>query len=402
MEQKKILILDTGKEWGGGTNSLLLLLKELVKDPNYKFSAIFYKNYKKGKTSDIKTELEKLGISFFLITPSKIPFWVKILKEIFRVLFFWNNWIKREIFFYIDYFFKTKPNCKKICEVLEKEKPDLIYMNNQPSTNLEGILAAELLKLPAVLHCRTDNFHHPLVVKKVNKVLKKIICVSKGIRNSLIFQGIDSQKCVVVYNGISIYQNNLENVRPRLNIKKYDIVIITVGRLIKSKRIHEFLKIVGNLIKLFPQKSIKSLIIGDGPEREKLEKVVKENGLGNKIIFTGFQRDVLSYIYSSDIFVLTSEKEGLPRVVLEAMLMKKPVVAYDIPGVNELVIDRVTGFLIPPFNKKEFVKKIAFLIENKELRKKMGEAGYKRILNNFSLEKYVSGVKRVFEEVLQC
>lgn len=128
--------------------------------------------------------------------------------------------------------------------------------------------------------------------------------------------------------------------------------------------------------------------------------MVRERNLEKEIIFAGFQSDPISYINAFDVFVLTSEREGFPRVILESMLMGKPVVASKIPGVLSLVVDGETGFLVPPKNPQGFTEKISLLIKDPQLRKKLGEQGRKRILKNFSIEKYVEGVEKVFAEVL--
>jgi hypothetical protein len=87
---KHIVVLDTGKEWGGGTNSLLELLKRIDKT-KYRFSVLFYYNYKKGDDSDIKREIEKLGINFVLLSQKKQPIIAKLLKEMGRVMFFFQQ-----------------------------------------------------------------------------------------------------------------------------------------------------------------------------------------------------------------------------------------------------------------------------------------------------------------------
>ncbi|HCE79350.1 MAG TPA: glycosyltransferase, partial [Thermodesulfobacterium commune] len=154
------------------------------------------------------------------------------------------------------------------------------------------------------------------------------------------------------------------------------------------------------LLKKQIKEPFKAVIVGDGPEKEELIKLVRERNLEKEIIFAGFQSDPISYINAFDVFVLTSEREGFPRVILESMLMGKPVVASKIPGVLSLVVDGETGFLVPPKNPQGFTEKISLLIKDPQLRKKLGEQGRKRILKNFSIEKYVEGVEKVFAEVL--
>ncbi|MDP6388194.1 MAG: glycosyltransferase, partial [Candidatus Pacebacteria bacterium] len=145
--------------------------------------------------------------------------------------------------------------------------------------------------------------------------------------------------------------------------------------------------------------NIKCLIIGEGPEKASLQQEIERKGLNNKVILTGFKTDIISYINALDIFLLTSEREGFSRVVIEAMLMGKPVIAPRIVGPSELVIENETGFLFKTGNVVELADYIFKLTSSHAMRKKMGEAGKKRVINNFSIEKYVSQVSAVFSDL---
>lgn len=399
--KKEILILDTGKEWGGGTNSLLELLKRIDKN-RYGFTLLFYNNYKKGPDSDIRTEAEKLGVRFLLLAQEKQPVIVKIAKELSRLTFFFSRRLKRYFVFLIDYHFRIKQNAEKTSELLKNLRIDLLYMNNQPSSNLEGIISSKITGIPALQHSRIETALNSFEIKTVNLWLKKMICVSEGVKNSFIRQGVDKSKCVVVYNGIDIEtvpKASRQDIRKTWGISDKDILIGTVGSLIKRKRIMDLIEATAIVAKR-SEHPIKCMIIGKGPEKENLMTKVKERNLDSRIIFTDFQLDAISYINALDIFVMPSEKEGLPRVILEAMLMGKPVIASDITGPSELVVDGETGFLVPVRETGMFADSILKLIENPELRRQMGEKGRKRIIENFSIEKYVRGVEKVFDEVL--
>ncbi|WP_028841480.1 glycosyltransferase family 4 protein [Thermodesulfobacterium hveragerdense] len=397
----KILIFDTGKEWGGGTVSLIELLKRINKEKYY-FTALFYHNYNKGFESNVQKELETLGVKFIVLPQQPKSLKTKLIKEFLRVLLFFNQKLRKYAIFWVDYFFRIKPNAKIIAKIVKDLKIDLIYMNNQPATNLEGILAAKMTNVPAVLHCRTIPKLNKFLIKQTNLWLEKIICVSDGVRNFLVENGIFSEKCVVVYDGIDIHLKPSmppNEIRKNLGISEKDVVIGTVGTLRKIKRVDDFIEAIF-LLKKQVKEPFKAVIVGDGPEKEELMKLVRERNLEKEIIFAGFQSDPISYIKAFDVFVLTSEREGFGRVILESMLMGKPVVASKIPGVLSLVIDGETGFLVPPKNLQGFVEKISLFIKDPQLRKKLGEQGRKRVLENFSLEKYVEGVEKVFTEVL--
>ncbi|MBI3378883.1 MAG: glycosyltransferase [Nitrospirae bacterium] len=399
--KKKILILDTGKEWGGGTNSLLELLKRIDKT-RYSFTLLFYNNYKKGTDSDIRTEAEKLGVRFLLLEQEKQPVFVKIAKELSRLTFFFSGQLKRYSVFFIDYHFRTKQNAEKISELLKNLRIDLLYMNNQPSSNLEGIIAAKITGIPTIQHSRTEATLNSFEVRAVNQWLKKMICVSEGVKNSFIRQGVDKSKCAVVYNGIAIEtvpNASRQDIRKTWGIADKDILIGTVGSLIKRKRFRDLIEAFSVITKK-TEHPVKCMIIGKGPEKENLMTKVKERNLDSSIIFTDFQSDAISHINALDIFVLTSKSEGLPRVILEAMLMGKPVIASNVTGCNELVIDGETGFLVPVGKTGAIAAAVLGLIENPALRKQMGENAKERIIRNFSIERYVSGVEKVFEEVL--
>lgn len=400
--KKKILILDTGKEWGGGTNSLLELLKRIDKTKCH-FTALFYSNYKKSNESDIKSEIEKFGIDFLLLEQKRQLSIVKILKELLRILFFFSRQLKKYMTFLIDYHFRIKPNAEKISELLRNLGIDLLYMNNQPSSNLEGIIASKITGIPALQHSRAETTLNSFEANAVNLWLRKMICVSEGVKNSFIRQGIDKSKCVVVYNGIdsnTIPQVSPKEIRTAWGISDNEIVIGTVGSLIKRKQIKGFIESIAVIADISEQ-PMKCMIVGKGPEKGNLVEMVKRKNLGGSVIFTDFQSDAISYINALDIFVLTSQSEGLPRVILEAMLMGKPVIASDITGPSELVVEGETGFLVPVGKTEAIAGAIIRLIENTALREQMGEKAKERVIRNFPVEKYVNDVENVFAEVLE-
>ena len=404
MLPKRILILDTGKEWGGGTNSLLELLKRIDKT-KYHFTALFYNNYKKGDESDIKSEIEKLGVEFLILEQRTQPVIAKTAKELLRLLFFFSRQLKRYSVFLIDYQFRIKRNAEKISELLKNLRIDLFYMNNQPSSNLEGIIASKMTGVSALQHSRIEATLNSFEVKAVNLWLKKMICVSEGVKNSFVRQGIDKSKCVVVHNGIAIEtvpNASRQDIRKMWGISDENILIGAVGSLIKRKRINDLIEAFAELYSKFKiqNSKFKIMVIGDGTERENLQKEVLEKRLQDKVVFTGFQSDAISYINALDILVMASEKEGLPRVILEAMLMVKPVIACDIAGPSELIVDGETGFLVPVGQTKAIANAMLSLTKDSALRDQMGEKAKERVTRYFPVEKYANSVNKIFEELI--
>ncbi|MBI5587435.1 MAG: glycosyltransferase family 4 protein [Deltaproteobacteria bacterium] len=396
---KKVLILDTGKEWGGGTNSLIELLKRIDKK-RYGFSALFYSNYRMGSGPDVKSELEKLGAGFSVLERGENPAWLKPLKEAGRALLFPSAALKKRYVFRLDYIGRIVPDSKRIESFLREGGFDLLYMNNQPSSNLEGILAAKAAKVPAVQHSRIEVRLNKVEAEAVNSNAARVICVSRGVMDGLVESGVRADKCVVVYNGIDGTvkpKRSPEEVRRDLGIKEGTTVIGTVGSLIKRKR-------VDLLLRAFPAvKGIEGtvcLVVGDGAEMDSLKKTTRDLGLADRVIFTGFSADALSFINAMDLFVSASEKEGLPRVVLEAMLMGKSVVAFDIIGTREIVVNEKTGLLVREECAQALGAAIDGLLGKRKALEAFGKEGRKRVLEEFGIDRYVSGVERVFKEVL--
>lgn len=400
MKTLNILILDTGREWGGGTNSLLELLKRTDKE-RFTFHLLFYHNYRQGGGRDIRSAVEALGITFSLLEQKKQSLLVKICKELARALFFFSRPLKKQAVFFIDRQTRIKRNARRIADILKESGTDLLYMNNQPSSNLEGIIASGTSGVPAIQHSRIEMKLNPFEVRAANQYLSKIICVSQGVKDTLAESGVEPSRCVVVYNGISAGAGPLrppEEIKREWGVKDNEFMVGTVGSLIKRKRITELIEAL-YLIKGKTAKPIKCLILGEGPEKDNLKDLAVKRGLSDNVIFTGFQPDALSFINAMDIFVMPSEKEGFPRVMLEAMLMRKPVIASRIRGTEELVVEDETGIMYKKGDVGELAACLIRLISSASMMDKMGNAGKERVLQNFSIERYVEQVSDILSGV---
>lgn len=396
---KKILILDTGKEWGGGTNSLIELLKRADRH-SYSFDAIFYDNYKMGASSDIKTVLEDLGVGFSLMPRSRPGLGARALKGTVRPILSISPALKKRFLFSIEYSARILPASRRIGQRLKTGGYDLLYMNNQPSSNLEGILAAESAGVASIQHSRVAVELNQIEAKAVNRVVKRVICVSRGVAEGLTGSGVDPKICTVVYNGIDpgvTPRKDKAEIRKTLGIRDGTKVIGTAGSLIKRKRVDLFIEAFSRL----KGRDVVGLIVGAGSEEGGLKALAAKRGVADRVIFTGFTPDAISYINAMDVFVLPSGKEGLPRVILEAMLMGRPVVAFDVVGPSELVVDKKTGFLLKDSGWVQIAEAVDALLNDADMMVRMGQAGRQRVVEGFSIDKYIKGVHGVFEEVLK-
>lgn len=395
MTATKILILDTGKEWGGGTNSMIELLKRIDRT-RFAITACFYNDYAKGSGSSLSLELAALDIPLVLLPRLKQPRWAKLAKELLRGLLAWHPRWRKAAVFLIDFRWRIVPRSRQIEALLREGGQCMLYVNNQPSSNLEGYLAAESAGVPLVQHCRIEAKLTAVEIATVNRVASRVICVSHGVAESLEAQGVASKKLSVVCNAIDGSQALPEpECVPDLPVDA--LVVGTVGTLVKRKSVDQLLRAVAALHDV----RVHILILGTGPEREALGRLATQLGIDPCVHFVGFQKQPLPWVAAMNIVVLSSSHEGLPRAVLEAMLMSRPVVASRVVGSKELVVDGVTGYLYSYGDEAALASCIKRLLDDPDLRQKMGSAGRQRVLQNYSIDAYVTSVQALWGSALE-
>ncbi|MGC8979814.1 glycosyltransferase, partial [Caldisericum sp.] len=175
-------------------------------------------------------------------------------------------------------------------------------------------------------------------------------------------------------------------------------IFVSVGRLEKEKHFDYLIKAFYFVKKHYP--NFELLVIGDGEEQVSLKKLSQRISLKDYVRFLGYVKHVEKYLYHSFAFVFTSSREGLPVSVMEAMAMEKPVVAYNIRGVRDLVEDGVNGFLVPFGDIKELSNKIIYLMEHPDIAKEMGKRGREKIEKEFSLKIILKDMKNLYKEIL--
>jgi glycosyltransferase involved in cell wall biosynthesis len=404
MTARRILLLDTGKEWGGGTNSMIELLKRIDRS-RFDVSALFYRDYGKGGGSTLSAELAAIGIPLRILAPAPPPWWEKPAKEIARVFGFGNRTQARRAVFAVERRTRIEPMAQRIAAEIRAGGFELLYMNNQPGSNVEGYLAAAETGIAAVQHCRIEPLLTPAVVAVANARAAKILCVSDGVREALVDAGIEGRTCLTIHNGIDCEQplptaEDIRAARAAWGFPAEAVVVGTVGQLIARKRIADLIQAVARLRRDEPGLDLRIVVVGEGREAEPLAGLAASLGIAERVRFTGFDPAPLRQIAALDIFALCSSSEGLPRVILEAMLLARPVIASDIVGSRELVADGETGARYPCGDIDALTRAVARLAGDVALRQRLGDAGAHRVRERFSIERYVAGVEAALDAVL--
>ena len=170
--------------------------------------------------------------------------------------------------------------------------------------------------------------------------------------------------------------------RSRKDYPCQGLKLILVCRLEPVKRVSDFLKTVRKLVQ--DGIEVSCVVAGTGVLEQVLKKQLVDMGLVKHINIVGFTNRAHGLIAASDIALLCSEKEGIPRALMEAMALKKPVVATDVAGTAELVADGETGFLVPLGDIDAMTEKVKLLAAKPELRKEMGARGFERVSEHFN------------------
>jgi len=293
----------------------------------------------------------------------------------------------------------------RFLSILKKEKPQILHSFLFHSIFL-GRIVGKICKIPITIssiHSEyTSGFLRDWILQFTSKLDNVVTVVSQKAKEKLVTaRAILPSKTIVIYNGIDLdkfkFRNKekREEIRKELNLKGSDKVLISVGRLFKAKGYPYLIKAIKSFKTRYPK--IILLILGEGKERKKLEKLIKDNNLKQNVFLLGRKEDISNYLNAADVFVLASLWESLPNVILEAMACDLPVVTTNVGGIPEIVENGVSGFLVKPKNPLALTKKIDFVLNlSPRERGEMGKIGRKIVEEKFSLERMVKEYRDLY------
>ena len=230
------------------------------------------------------------------------------------------------------------------------------------------------------------------------------IAVSDAIRKTLVGgHRIPEEKVVRIYSGVELeaFQpggRDWFRVKRELGFDPEAPLVGTIGRLVYQKAHDVFLQAASLVAKAVPD--VQFLIVGEGPLRPGLEVLSRELGL-RSCRFVGFREDIPNTLSIMDVFVLSSVLEGLPRVLLEALAMARPVVATRLDGVTEVIQDGLTGLLVPPRDPAALADAIVSLLKDQDPARRLGQAGRKLVEERFAVSRMVAEVDRFYTTLLE-
>jgi glycosyltransferase involved in cell wall biosynthesis len=231
-----------------------------------------------------------------------------------------------------------------------------------------------------------------------------VLAVSEEVAASINRSGLGKKtRVTTLLNGVSVEQvraeaANVDGLREEFGIPKNNLIVGTVAVFRRQKRLQDWLEVASRVAQ--QQKNATFLLVGHGPEEPLLQAKIKELNLSDRIVMPGFRPDGRRVMALMDIFLMTSEFEGLPMALLEAMALHKPVVATAVGGIPEVVKNGDEGFLTLVGAVDELASCTTKLLHDPQLRRRMGERGAAKVEEKFHIKHRVKFIEDLYLEIL--
>ena len=307
----------------------------------------------------------------------------------------------------------------KLMKLLKRKHYDIVHTHTTKAGIL-GRIAAQLSGIPVIVHglhgSTFQAFNSGLLnwclfrfERLTGRFTDAYISVSGVLSEKYIEKGIgEKENYHTVYSGVELQKfyevrkkNEYQKKQRDLKIISGDFVIGNVASL-ETRKGHKFL--IDAFKKAVEKRKdcpLKLLIVGEGNKRKNLESYVRELNLESKVIFSGYREDVEELMAMMDIFVLTSLREGLPRVLVQATAVGIPSIAFNVDGVPEIIEDNYNGFLVKTGDVKQLTKRIIQYIDHKELLVLHGKNGRELIKGKWSIEDMVGKIDEIYQNLVR-
>ena len=264
-------------------------------------------------------------------------------------------------------------------------------------TNIYAGMAGRFLGVPSIGSVRSDLAYELEAHRFTGGLqisLPDMLITNSGIaRRRLIERRIDPARIEFVRNVVEVERDAPEVHLPR------DLTILFAGRLDDNKRPDRFVRLASILTRQYPHRRLQFRIAGEGTKRKELESTARRLGLGpERLLFLGACGRMSDVYRGADILVTTSEREGTPNVVLEAMAYGLPVVASNVGGTSEIVAP-TRGILVDPNDENGLVDATARLINDSNLRRQLGSEGRRWVGENHSFDRLQSHLQRIYQKL---
>lgn len=298
---------------------------------------------------------------------------------------------------------------QKVIKVINEFKPHIIH-----GAVFEGVTMAAIngfiKRVPIIIleetsDPQTRSWKGNLLMKSFSYMADHIIGVSPAATNYLLHKlKLPNNKVKLINNGVAIpakvSDEDIISLKQRLGIKEDEIVIGSVGRMSSdaTKRFSDLIKAFALLHK--NNTKTKLVLVGQGKEVENYKKLVADLAINDNVLFMGYQHEIGKFYAIFDVFCLVSAHESFGLVLAEAMLHQLPVLATRVGGMQYIVDDEKTGYLVEKYDVDAMFQKLEILVNNQKTRLDFGNKGLEKALEQYTEERYVSDLQLLYTELL--
>ncbi|MBN1993495.1 MAG: glycosyltransferase [Anaerolineae bacterium] len=289
----------------------------------------------------------------------------------------------------------------RLYRLLRREQPDILH-TWLFHANLPGRVLGRLAGVPVIICAERTMVMESEWRYRLNrstiKLVDRVIANSANVREFCLSHiGLPAEKVVVIPNGIELNPAPppaRAAARQSLGLPLESLVVGAVSRFAPVKGLDVLLRA------LVQVPHARLVVVGDGPERANLTQLAGDLGITQQVHWAGYRADVPHLLPAFDLFVQPSWHEGLPNTILEAMAAGLPVVATAVGGTPEVVVDGVTGLIVPPGDPMALAGAIHHLLVDTNLRGQMGRAGQSRVQQHFDIQQNVERTESLYKELL--
>lgn len=300
---------------------------------------------------------------------------------------------------------------KKCAEFIRRNEIDVVHTHDF-YTNIFGMTAAFLARRPARIASKRETLSKSgsqfFIERQSFRLADRIVANAGAVKDFLTEQGVPHAKIETIYNGIDIRRVAGENERQRNSILtdfglpaienlRFVTLVANMRSEVKDHRM--FLKGAAKISEKF--ENVRFIAAGEGELTGELKEFSNQLGIGDRVFFTGRCSNVANLLAVSDVCVLTSRSEGFSNSILEYMAAGKPVIATDVGGANEAIVEGETGFLVNSGDDSMFSDRVLELLLDGEKAERFGEAGKSRVERLFSTDAQLGKTIELYKSVLK-
>lgn len=290
---------------------------------------------------------------------------------------------------------------KTLAEVIRREKIGIVHTHHRMA-QFYAVLLKGLFPRLSIVYTAHNVFFDKVVFTKIVLCSGTIVAVGNGVRENLIQKfSVSPDRIHVIYNGVQV--ENIDSAYKNETLKglkdQGNVLIGAIGRLTRQKGMDIFISVIRQLVeKGF---CVKGIIIGDGEDREFLEKNIHDRNMDNDVMLLGYQKHIPTLISQLDLVIMPSRWEGFPLLPLEVFSANRTIVASDIIGICEIIKHMDNGILVPVDNENAFAEAAEMLLLDEKLKRDLEKKGKQTFAKYNNYTDFVEQYIQVYEEIVR-